>query len=61
MVQELIILLIFVAATAYIGRMLYRVFTAKGEGCASGCSGCSSIDFKKIQRDLEKKAAAAKV
>jgi hypothetical protein len=60
MVQELIILLIFVAATAYIGRLLFRAFTAKGDSCASGCGGCSSIDFKKIARDLEKKAAAAK-
>ncbi|MBF9253061.1 FeoB-associated Cys-rich membrane protein [Pontibacter sp. 172403-2] len=54
MVQQIIILLVFIAALAYIGRMLYRNFTVKG-GCASGCSGCSAIDFKKIQKDLEKK------
>ncbi|MFD2246769.1 FeoB-associated Cys-rich membrane protein [Pontibacter ruber] len=61
MVQELIILLIFIAASAYIGRMLYRVFSAKGDGCASGCGGCSSIDFKKIQQEMDRKAAATKL
>jgi len=56
MIQQVIILLIFIAALVYIGRMLYRNFAAKG-GCASGCGACSTIDFKKIQKDLEKKHA----
>jgi hypothetical protein len=55
MVQELIILLVFLAAAFYMGRLFYQSFTAKS-GCAKGCgSACSSIDFKKIQKDLEKK------
>lgn len=58
MVQELIILLVFIAAAFYMGRLVYRSFAAKS-GCAKGCgSACSSIDFKKIQQDLEKRQAA---
>ncbi|MBC5994097.1 FeoB-associated Cys-rich membrane protein [Pontibacter cellulosilyticus] len=53
MVQELIILLVFIAAALYMGRMLYRSFAAKS-GCAKSCGACSTIDFKKIQKDLEK-------
>ncbi|RDV14421.1 FeoB-associated Cys-rich membrane protein [Pontibacter diazotrophicus] len=60
MVQELIILLVFIAAAFYMGRLVYQSFVAKS-GCAKGCgSACSSIDFKKIQQDLDRKAATAK-
>ncbi|ARS37004.1 FeoB-associated Cys-rich membrane protein [Pontibacter actiniarum] len=59
MIQQLLILLIFLVAVAYMGRMLYRSFAAKS-GCAKGCGGaCSTIDFKKIQKDLEKQQAKA--
>jgi len=58
MLQELIILLVFLAAAFYMGRMVYRSFTAKS-GCAKGCGSCGAIDFKKIQQELEKKQAAA--
>ena len=58
MIQELIILVIFLAAAFYMGRMLYRSFAAKS-GCAKGCGSCGAIDFKKIQQELEKKRAAA--
>lgn len=52
MVQELIIFIVFIAAAFYIARMLYRSFAAKS-GCAKGCGACSTIDFSKIQKDLE--------
>jgi len=58
MIQELIILVVFLAAAFYMGRMLYRSFAAKS-GCAKGCGSCGAIDFKKIQQELEKKRAAA--
>lgn len=54
MVQEILIFIIFMAAAVYVGRMLYRSFSLKSSGCSKGCGGaCSSIDFKKIQKDLE--------
>ncbi|WP_299818293.1 FeoB-associated Cys-rich membrane protein [uncultured Pontibacter sp.] len=57
MVQELIILVVFLAAAFYMGRMLYRSFAAKS-GCVKGCgTACSSIDFKKIQQELDKSMA----
>ena len=55
MAQQIFILLLFIAAVAYMGRLVYRSFTMKGN-CVSGCSGCATIDFNKIQKDLEKKA-----
>lgn len=58
MIQELIILVIFLAAAFYMGRMIYRSFAAKS-GCAKGCGSCGAIDFKKIQQELDKKKAAA--
>ena len=59
MVQELIILIVFIAAAFYMARLVYRSFVVK-DGCAKGCGSCSTIDFKKIQQDLEKKQATAR-
>ncbi|MCC9135706.1 FeoB-associated Cys-rich membrane protein [Pontibacter silvestris] len=60
MIQEIIIFVIFLVAAFYIARVLYRSFAVKS-GCAKGCGGaCSSIDFKKIQRELDQKAATVK-
>ncbi|WP_276498436.1 FeoB-associated Cys-rich membrane protein [Pontibacter litorisediminis] len=58
MIQQVLILLVFVAAVAYMLRMLYQAFSAKS-GCAKSCGACSTIDFKKIQQDLEKQQAKA--
>ncbi|GAA4423855.1 hypothetical protein GCM10023188_03110 [Pontibacter saemangeumensis] len=58
MIQELIILLVFLAAAFYMARMVYQSFAAKS-GCAKGCGSCGAIDFKKIQQELDKKQAAA--
>ncbi|RIJ37602.1 FeoB-associated Cys-rich membrane protein [Pontibacter oryzae] len=58
MIQHILILLIFLVAVAYMARMLYRSFAAKS-GCAKGCGACSTIDFKKIQKDLEKQQLRA--
>lgn len=58
MIQQALILLIFLVAIAYMLRMLYQTFSAK-DGCAKSCGACSTIDFKKIQKDLEKQQAKA--
>ncbi|WP_018621440.1 FeoB-associated Cys-rich membrane protein [Spirosoma luteum] len=39
--QELIILLVFVAALVYLGRRLYGSFAKKQAGCGKGC-GCAT-------------------
>ncbi|MBX2965301.1 MAG: FeoB-associated Cys-rich membrane protein [Cyclobacteriaceae bacterium] len=52
MFQNILIGLIFVAALAYLGRMIYRSFRAKS--CASGCGKCG-VDFNAIERQLEQK------
>ncbi|MDX5435949.1 MAG: hypothetical protein LPK03_02070 [Pontibacter sp.] len=56
MIQQLLILLLFLVAVAYMLRLLYQTFAAKN-GCANSCGACSTIDFKKIQKDLEKQQA----
>ena len=56
MIQQLIIFLIFIAAAAYVARLVYKSFSNKG-GCAKGCgSACSSIDFDKINAQIKAKA-----
>ncbi|MFT2009719.1 FeoB-associated Cys-rich membrane protein [Pontibacter sp. 13R65] len=57
--QEILIFLLFLVAAAYVVRLLYRSFSTKGGSCAKGCgSACSTIDFKKIQKELEQKQLA---
>jgi hypothetical protein len=56
MIQELIIFIVFLVAAFYMARLLYKSFTAKS-GCVKGCGSCATIDFKKIQKDLEQKQA----
>jgi len=53
MVQNLIILLLFVGALVYLGYLVYKNFQAKS-GCSSGCGSCG-VDFSKLQKDLERK------
>ncbi len=50
--QEIIVILIFAAAVAYLGRLLYRNFTSDA-GCPSGCGSCSTVDFKKIEQQIK--------
>lgn len=53
MIQEIIIVALFVIAAFYVGRMIYKNFTKK-TGCASGCGKCG-VDFSKIEQQLQKK------
>ena len=54
MAQTLIIIALFSAAIFYVGRMIYKSFTAK-TGCASGCGKCG-VDFNKIEQQIQRKA-----
>jgi hypothetical protein len=54
MIQNVIIATLFLLALAYVGRMVYRNFTAKS-GCASGCGKCNALDIDKIERQLKSK------
>jgi hypothetical protein len=53
-IQQLVILLLFAGAVAYLGRMVYRSFQAK-HACSTGCSKCGAIDFDKIEKEIAKK------
>jgi hypothetical protein len=54
MIQQLIVIVIFVAAVAYIGRLIYKSFQAKS-ACDSGCGKCGAVDFNKIEKQLKEK------
>ena len=54
MIQGVLITIIFLAAVAYLGKVIYQQFQLKS-ACASGCGKCSVIDFKKIEAELVKK------
>jgi len=47
-IQVIIILLLFVAAIFYIGRMMYRSLSAK-KSCGSNCK--CGVDFSGIEAD----------
>ena len=57
MVQNVIILILFLAALAYVGHLIYKSFQAKS--CGSGCGSCG-IDFSKIEKGLQKKETQLK-
>ncbi|PJJ52843.1 FeoB-associated Cys-rich membrane protein [Hymenobacter chitinivorans] len=59
--QYLIIALLFLAATFYVGRIFWRAFFVKtASGCAKGCGGaCSTIDVDRLQRTIEKATTQA--
>ena len=59
MVQHIIILILFIAAVAYMLRILYQTFSSKAEGCAKSCGACGGIDFKKIEQEMAKRKQAA--
>lgn len=50
MFQQAIIILLFICALAYLGRMIYRSFQSKS--CATGCGKCGAVDFDKIEKQL---------
>jgi hypothetical protein len=54
MIQQLIVIAIFIAALAYVGRLIYKSFQAKS-ACDSGCAKCSAVDFNKIEKQLKEK------
>jgi hypothetical protein len=55
MIQQLVIVIVFISAVAYLLRLVYRSFQAKS-ACASGCGKCG-VDFTKIEKELHQKGA----
>ncbi|MCY1514183.1 hypothetical protein D9M68_487120 [compost metagenome] len=41
-IQFILVILIFIAALIYIGRMVYRAVSPKKNNCASGCGKCAA-------------------
>ncbi len=52
MAQEIIILLLVVAATGYLINIVRKSFSLKNGACPKGC-GCSQIDIKKMEKELK--------
>jgi hypothetical protein len=55
MIQQIIVILIFITAVAYLLRTVYKSFQAKS-ACTTGCGKCS-VDFTKIENELRQKGA----
>ena len=53
MVQQVVISVLFLAAVAYVGYMIFKSFKASS-GCSTGCGSCG-IDFSKIEKELQEK------
>ena len=59
MVETIIIIMVFLAAVGYLLNVVRNSFNTKNGGCAKGCGGaCGSIDFKKIEAEINRKKAA---
>jgi hypothetical protein len=54
LLQQILLILIFLGAVVYLGSIFYKSFQAKS-GCASGCGKCGAIDFTKIEQQLKEK------
>ncbi|MEQ8517766.1 MAG: FeoB-associated Cys-rich membrane protein [Cytophagales bacterium] len=54
MLQNILVITAFLMALFYMLRLVYKNFFSKEVHCP-GCSGCSSIDFASIEKDLENK------
>ncbi len=55
MTQQILICIIFLAAVAYVIRLVVKSFQVKS-GCATNCGKCGSIDVDKIERQIRAKA-----
>lgn len=49
--QNIVILLICVAALIFLGLKFYKSFTEKG--CGTGCGACGAIDFEKMEKQIK--------
>jgi hypothetical protein len=47
--QTLLVIILFLAALAYVGRIVYRSISPKSNGCASNCK--CGVDFSNISPD----------
>jgi len=56
MVQQILVGLIFLGATFYVVRLVYRSLQAKSS-CSTKCGKCNAIDFNKIEKQLKTKAS----
>lgn len=55
LLQYIIIAVLFLAASFYVGRLFWGAFFTKSQsGCAKGCGGaCGTIDVDRLQRTIE--------
>lgn len=53
MLQNGLIIVSFLLAICYLGRLFYNNFFSDKMTCP-GCSGCESIDFAKIEKEVAK-------
>jgi len=54
MLQELFVIAIFIAAVAFLIRMVVKNFQSK-DVCQSGCGKCGALDLSKIEAQMKKK------
>jgi len=50
MIQGILVSIIFLLASLYLGRQIYKSVQAKS--CASGCGKCATIDVDAIEKKI---------
>jgi short subunit dehydrogenase-like uncharacterized protein len=53
-IQEIFITILFIGATGYVGRLIYRSFQAK-HACSTGCGKCS-VDNVSLEEQMANSA-----
>jgi hypothetical protein len=51
--QNLIVILIIIAALFYVGRKMFNSFRPGAASCGCGCSGCSNTGCTSMPRDAK--------
>ncbi len=50
--QELAVILLFICAISYLVYFLFEGIFTKKDGCNKGCSACSTLDFKQLEKKI---------
>jgi hypothetical protein len=55
MIQSAIVVVVFILALVYVGRLVIKSFQSKAGECASGCGKCGAVDFAKVEKQLKER------
>lgn len=52
--QEIGVFILFIGAVVFLGRELFKIFSPSQDICDSCSSSCGGVDFKAIEKKIER-------